>query len=147
MIVITLATEFVMINMFQQKVNKKLEVFVQSSAHSFWAENWGREESITPPLFYLESCWNPNFITGLKAISCSDGSALLSLWSCHSSKAPKMSKDGKCPQTVCPLCEGLGPGRISRMLCSDEAGASVQHSAQPQAVSSCSSTVCYTQSS
>ena len=51
----------------------------------------------------------------------------------------------KVPQNVCPLCEGLGPGRrISRMLGWDEAGATaVQHSAAPQAVSSCSSSVCY----
>ena len=47
------------------------------------------------------------------------------------------------------ICEGLGPGsRIWRMLVGwDEAGATaVQQSAEPQAVSSCSSSVCYTQS-
>ena len=47
------------------------------------------------------------------------------------------------------ICEGLGPGRrISRMLVGwDEAGATaVQQSPEPQAVSSCSSSVCYAQS-
>ena len=53
------------------------------------------------------------------------------------------------PQIAKCICEGLGPGRrISRMLVGwDEAGATaVQQSPEPQAVSSCSSSVCYAQS-